>query len=225
MENQVHLHLVDGGAGDGDRTANGVIVDPGGPAVSIGPLRAASSSTTRDSTSISRVAVTFNGQVTPPRDPVAAKRGLRQDPVKHVRLFATVVNGRTVAELDFPRRWFPGGSLRDGSYLVVVRGDRARDRSGRTLDGDADGVEGGVFTAAFRRRFGDGNGDGVVDRNDRPLFRRALAKRTGQPGFAWYFDARSDGRVGIADLARFSRRSSDPVGSSHWSPTDSDPCQ
>jgi hypothetical protein len=117
-----------------------------------------------------------------------------------------LVGGETVATLTFTGPGFVGGSLADGHYTLTVHADRVRDRWGRELDGDGDGVAGGDRMAGFTRLFGDSDGDGDVDRADRIAFQSAFGTSTGQPGYLWYFDFDGDGDVDGQDKVQFNRR-------------------
>jgi hypothetical protein len=50
--NVLRLYLVDGRRGDDDLTANGVIVDPGAPAVNLAPTAVANAYTTNEDTTL-----------------------------------------------------------------------------------------------------------------------------------------------------------------------------
>ena len=79
----------------------------------------------------------------------------------------TVVAGRTVAVLTFA-----GGSLADGAYTLTVAAANVHDLSGRPLDQD--------YTHRFFRRFGDTDGNGVVDTVDLFVFYGAFGTRNGR---------------------------------------------
>src|SRR5262249_47193292 len=132
------LHLMDGGRGDDDRLANGVIVDPGGPAIRLGPSRVERvviNDGSAQRSKIDRLTVVFSDVVT--LDPGAIRLvrqlGMRTIPVRRLSLATSVTNGQTLATLTVRRRRFPAGSLPDGRYRLVVRGDRVHDRAGRAL--------------------------------------------------------------------------------------------
>jgi len=117
-----------------------------------------------------------------------------------------VLSGQTVAVLTFVGREFVGGSLADGNYALTVLADRVHDRWGRELDGDGDGSAGGDRADGFFRLFGDSDGDGDVDWQDRDLFGLAFRKCAGEAGYLWYFDFDGDGDVDGLDNGQFSRR-------------------
>ena len=58
----------------------------------------------------------------------------------------------------------------------------------------------------FFRLFGDSNGDGHVGWDDLSSFVRTFGKHAGDPGYLWYFDYDSDGRVDGSDLVQLLRR-------------------
>jgi hypothetical protein len=99
-----------------------------------------------------------------------------------------------------------GGSLADGNYSLLIRGDHIRDEVGRELDGDGDGNGGGDRVDAFFRLFGDSDGDGDVDHADRDAILTSLPKSRGDVGYLWYFDFDGDGQVKGLDMAQFNHR-------------------
>jgi len=116
------------------------------------------------------------------------------------------VGGRTIAVLTFTGAGLIGGSLADGNYTLVTRGDHIRDEVGRELDGDRDGNGGGDRVDAFFRLYGDSDGDRDVDWLDRDLFESAFMMSADQAGYLWYFDFDGDGDVDGLDNGQFNRR-------------------
>jgi hypothetical protein len=153
---------------------------------------------------VNRITVTFGGAVV--LDPGAIELRRQDGGVVDANIAISLVNGRTVAELTFAGSAFVGGSLADGSYTLTVRADHVHDRWGRELDGDGDGSAGGDRVDGFTRLFGDADGDGHVDRQDRALFRSAFGQRAGEAGYLWYFDFDGDGAVDGHDNGQFNRR-------------------
>jgi hypothetical protein len=150
------------------------------------------------------VTVTFDGAAV--LDPGAIELRRQDGSRVDAQVAISVVGGKTVAVLTFAGAEFVGGSLADGLYTLTVRSDRVHDRWGRELDGDGDGSAGGDRSGAFRRLFGDSDGDGDVDRLDRDLFRSASKKSVGENGYVWYFDFDGDGDVDGRDNGEFNRR-------------------
>ena len=118
----------------------------------------------------------------------------------------SVVGGRTVAVLTSTGSGIIGGSLADGNYTLLIRGDHIRDEVGRELDGDSDGNGGGERVDAFFRLFGDSDGDRDVDWLDRDLFGDAFMNGASEAGYLWYFDFDGDGDVDGRDNGQFNRR-------------------
>jgi hypothetical protein len=153
---------------------------------------------------VKRVTVTIDGEVTLG---AGAFELSRQDgSLVELNVATSVMNGRTVAVLSFAGPGVVGGSLVDGSYTLTVRADQVHDRWGRELDGDGDGSAGGDRSDGLFRLFGDSDGDGDVDRQDRDQFRSAFETSVGEPGYLWYFDFYGDGDVDGRDNGQFNRR-------------------
>jgi hypothetical protein len=203
LADRVILHFVDGGRGDDDLLANGAIVEPGGPAFV--PPHTVDSVTINDGSAqrskINRITVTFDGPVTV----AAGAFKLQRADGQHVglELALSEAGGRTVATLTFKGSTVIGGSLSDGKYTLIIRANRIRDRFGRSLDGDRDGLAAGDFRDEFFRRFGDGDGDDDVDRGDWDLFLSSFGARDRDANYLWYFDYEADGRVFLSDLVQF----------------------
>ena len=100
--------------------------------------------------------------------------------VDHVENISNA-NGKTVVTFQF----VPGASvlargsaaptLANGNYELMIVGSRVR-LAGVSLDGDLDGLAGGdyQFVDQFFRKFGDDNGNGVVELLDFARFRGAV---------------------------------------------------
>ena len=201
---KIILHFVDGQRGDHDPTP-GVIRDPGGPAFAE-LLPHVQSVTINDGSAqrskVSSLTVAFDSFVTIASGGLELYRQGLKRPLP-LRLAILESDGRTVARLTFKGHHIGGGSLGDGQYRLVVRGDKVRDASGRRLDGDDDGSEGGNYVDEFFRRFGDTDGDGDVDKADQSVFKSAYGKRSNRPGYLWYLDHNANGRIGAEDLGYF----------------------
>jgi hypothetical protein len=153
---------------------------------------------------IDSITVTFGGAAI--LDPGAIELRRQDGSLVDARVNISLVGGRTVAVLTFAGPEFVGGSLADGSYTLTVRADRVHDRWGRELDGNGDGLAGGDRVDGFFRLFGDADGDGRVDEQDRQAFRSAFGKTADDPGYLWYFDFDGDGDVDGHDNGQFNRR-------------------
>ena len=97
-----------------------------------------------------------------------------------LRVTTAIIDGKTVATISFRGFWFQRGSLRDGGYVLTIRGNRIHDARGRSLDGAGDGLVGGDSRTEFFRRFGDTDGDGDLDAFDLRRLHRALGSRLGR---------------------------------------------
>jgi hypothetical protein len=153
---------------------------------------------------VNSLTVTFNGQVA--LDEGAFQLSSADGRSIALSMTSSVVDGRTVAVLNFTEPGLVGGSLADGQYTLTIQAGLVHDRWGRQLDGDADGSEGGNRVEVFHRLFGDANGDGVVDRLDRDQFRAAFAHGNHGADYLWYFDFDGDGTVDGQDNGQFNRR-------------------
>jgi uncharacterized delta-60 repeat protein len=202
--NRAVLRLRDGAASDGDQQANGRIVDPGGPAFR-SPPRVASvviNDGHLQRSKINSITVTFDSLVS--IDPGAFEL-LRQGTNAPIGVVVALreENARTAAVLTFGGNGITGGSLFDGRYTLLIRGDRIRSASGQSLDGDGDGIAGGNRRDEFFRRFGDSDGDGDLDRFDAQRFQSTFRRRRGDSRYLWYLDIEDDGKVSLIDLLAF----------------------
>jgi hypothetical protein len=117
-----------------------------------------------------------------------------------------VVDGHSLDTLTFVGAGIIGGSLPDGHYTLTIHGGLVHDGFGQALDGNGTGVAGTDRVDAFFRLFGDADGDGVVDQQDRDLFRSAFKTSAGEDGYLWYFDFDGDGVIDGLDNGEFNRR-------------------
>jgi hypothetical protein len=153
---------------------------------------------------VNSLTVTFSGAAI--LDPGAIELHRQDGSLVDAQFNISLLGGKTVAVITFAGPEFVGGSLADGSYTLTVRADHVHDRWGRELDGDGDGVSGGDRVFGFFRLFGDADGDGHVDEQDRELFRSAFKTTAGDAGYLWYFDFDGDGNVDGLDNGQFNRR-------------------
>jgi hypothetical protein len=223
---RVELHLVDGGRGDTD-PSDGSIGDPGGPGFrSPRPAHIASILVNNGAKQRSRVTsltVLFDSVVTLSKGAFTIRQLDGGDPIG-VRVALSTVNGQTKAVLTFTGADIIHHSLPDGRYQLIIHAHRIHDRFGRALDGNNDGQPGGDRTFAFFRRFGDLNGNGIVnmtDPADRALFRASLGSHKGEPNYRWGLDYDGDGRLGWFDWLAFETAywTGTSVGSAAHGPT------
>ncbi len=201
---RIVLHLVDGGRGDDDLAANGVIVDPGAPAIAAVPRvsQIVVNDGSPQRSMITSLTIHFNQFVSIERGAFELRRqGARQAIDLKVALSET--DGHTVARLTFKGAAIVGGSLADGAYRLTIRGEKVHSATGLSLDGDGDGTAGGDYMDEFFRRFGDTDGDGDVDQSDKDVLKSAFGKRRGTARYLWYLDFNSNGRIWAEDLAMF----------------------
>src|SRR5262249_8143504 len=123
-------------------------------------------------------------------------------------LETSVVGGRTVAVVTFSGAGLNGSSLADGNYTFTIHSNLIRDHfgPGPEIDADGDGLKGGARVEEFFRLFGDSDGGGDVDEEDRDRFRSAFRTSAGDVGSLWYFDFDGDGQVDGGDNGQFNRR-------------------
>jgi hypothetical protein len=91
---------------------------------------------------------------------------------------------------------FPGGTLVNGMYDLLISAAGATGALGQKLSG-------GDQTVTFHRLFGDANGDRNIDVADLGTFATFYGLSSSDPNFVWWLDAGGDGRIDIADLGTF----------------------
>lgn len=119
--------------------------------------------------------------------------------------------GKTIVDFSFTEST-PGvtsfGSLEDGAYRLKIVGALISSE-GVLLDGDRDGAPGGDHDFApvdsFYRKYGDINGNQLVEMMDFEWFRAAFGKSIGEDGYIDGFDSDGDNRVALIDFAKFRR--------------------
>lgn len=101
---------------------------------------------------------------------------------------------------------------RGGLFPTLVNGDYELNAvssrisvGGLQLDGDSDGTAGGdhLFVDDFYRKFGDVNGNGVVDLLDFASLRGTFGKTSGDANYLGSFDGDGDNQIGLLDFAQF----------------------
>lgn len=104
---------------------------------------------------------------------------------------------QTLAKLTFTGPGTENGSVLDGRYQLTMLSSQIS-TAGVALDGDNNGQPGGNAVVNFFRLYGDWNGDARVDLLDFTAFRYAFTAGTSS-----IFDLDGDGRITVADYARF----------------------
>jgi hypothetical protein len=153
---------------------------------------------------VTSLTVTFDAPVAV--DPGAFQLTRQDGSAVDLNVAISILNGQTVSVLTFAGAGIVGGSLADGNYALVIRGDLVHDLYGRALDGNADGAAGGDRSDSLFRLYGDSDGDRDVDLSDLGRFLSTFGDRAGESDYRWYFDVNGDDRVGVVDLVAFARR-------------------
>jgi hypothetical protein len=204
--NGIIFRITEGGRGDNDLTANGVIVDPGGIAVRIElPLRVERveiNDGAPQRSMIESISITFSQIVVIDPGAFVLSRPRRGRRPPHINVSIAAERERTVARLTFSGSHVIAGSLPNSDYTLIIRSDRVHGLAGGALDGDGDGFPGGDYVMRFRRRFGDADGDGDVDGGEMRRFRSSIHAREGTARYVRCFDFNGDGHVGWPDLRR-----------------------
>ncbi len=138
-------------------------------------------------------------------------RNLDSTAVDHVKSVSNL-SGKTVVTFNFvtgpsvESRGSKLPTLAKGDYELTVVSSRIS-VTGIALDGNADGDAGGdyVFVDNFFRRFGDFNGNHIVDLLDFANFRRTFGLSNGDIGYLDAYDANADDAIALLDFAEFRR--------------------
>jgi hypothetical protein len=125
-----------------------------------------------------------------------------------------VVNGQTVVALTFAGVGVFGdpvtaGSLPDGKYTLTINAALVHDAvTDAPLTSGLPGASPGLGQVSYRffRLFGDANGNGQVDKEDRAAFLRTLGSQRGMANYRPYFDVNGDGLINGIDTREFRRR-------------------
>lgn len=159
--------------------------------------------------SIEHVTVTFNSIVEFTGDPFDVQNVSTSATVAHIPSIS-VVDGKTVVDLTFAAgdSVNANGLLLDGFYQLTIDATLVN-AFGTQLDGDDDGDPGGNYELGaspldkFYRKFGDGNGSGVVDLLDFAAFRQAFGSSPSGGNWNHAYDNDGDDTVGLLDFAAF----------------------
>jgi hypothetical protein len=139
-------------------------------------------------------------------DPAAFRLSNQYGRLVPLRVVTGNFNGKTVATLTFSGPGIIAGSLADGSYALVIDGNRIRDGLGQAVDGDRNGIAGGNAVVRFFRLFGDSDGDGDVDRRDLAAFLGLFGRRIGGSPTQSFFDYDGNGVIDFGDFRQFLQR-------------------
>jgi hypothetical protein len=126
---------------------------------------------------------------------------LRDGKPSHIKLIVTPQPGEMEYLITFAGPGVIGGSVPDGKYTLI------------TVAKKVDVLSGAPFTSndvnTFERRFGDADGDGVINANDLALLKHAEADPSSP--YVAYFEY--DGKPGIdkEDIAQFFKRYKGPA--------------
>ncbi len=162
----------------------------------------------RQRSSVTKLRVTFDREVTAPASAFSIKDRDSMAVVDSLVVNSSVVDGKTVSTLTFdPGNLVVGENVRsliDGKYqleiealqIAAVGGGPRMDRDVNFGDDEAD---------AFFRKYGDHNGNGIVDLLDYANFRQTFGKSKADPGYLEDLDAQGDGVIGLLDFAEFRR--------------------
>lgn len=161
---------------------------------------------------VDTLAVTFDSPVAldESQGPAFEVRNLGQDVAANLTKTSQVIDGETVVTIQFlsgptvDDRGAMSPSLAAGAYQLNVFGS-AVNLEGVALDGDSSGDAGGDFQFVddFYRKFGDGDGNNVVNLFDFAAFRGTYNLPSSDPAFLPHFDFNGDDSVNLFDFAAF----------------------
>jgi hypothetical protein len=153
---------------------------------------------------VTSLTVTFSAVVH--LDPGAFELVRQEGGAIQLTVAQAVMDGHSVDTLTFVGAAIIGGSLADGHYTLTIHGGLVHDQFGNALDGAGTGEAASDRVDTFFRLFGDADGDDHVGWDDLSSFVSTFGKHAGDPGYLWYFDYDSDGRVDGSDLVQLLRR-------------------
>ena len=159
--------------------------------------------------SIETVRVTFDSEVELTGDPFTFSNTTLSETLTHVAS-VTVQEGKTVVDFTFA----PGpsvnanGLLLDGDYQLVVDASQVNSLA-LGLDGNGDGAAGDNFVFGaqaadnFFRKYGDSDGNNVVNLDDFAAFRATFGLAAGDPAYNDAMDADGGDMITLDDFAAF----------------------
>ncbi len=159
--------------------------------------------------SVEKVTVTFDRTVDIDGDPFEFINTDTATAVTEIPV-VSVENGKTVVNFTFQPgpSVNPAGSLLDGVYRLTIDATKVT-AGGQSLDGDDDGAAGGNFVFGdethdnFFRKYGDHNGNNLVELFDFAAFRGTYNKPDTDPDYLAMFDADGDTDIDLFDFAAF----------------------
>ncbi len=159
--------------------------------------------------SIGHVTVTFDQEVEFTTDPFTIVNTQTAETVNHVASI-TSQNGQTVVDVTFITgpSVNANGLLLDGTYELTINAAQVHSL-GLTLDGDGDGTSGDNYVFGdqaadnFFRKYGDNDGNNLVNLFDFAAFRSTFGVPSNQAGFNAALDNEGDGDVDLFDFAAF----------------------
>ncbi len=117
-------------------------------------------------------------------------------------------SGNKVVDLSFSGSFVEHGSLADGSYELRVDASKVSSNGSPGLDGNSDGsisdvTFGSVGEDAFYRKYGDQNGNGLVELFDFAAFRQTFGRVSSDPDYIRSLDWEGNGVIDLFDFAAF----------------------
>ncbi len=157
---------------------------------------------------VTEIIVTFDSEVTAPASAFTIKDRDSMVVMDSLVVNSSVIGGKTVSVLTFNAgNMVVSDSVRsliDGDYqLDIVALQIATVGGGPNMASDF--AFGDEAADAFFRKYGDQNGNNVVDLLDFADFRRTFGKSDGDAGYLGSLDSEGDNVIGLLDFAEFRR--------------------
>lgn len=156
--------------------------------------------------STTELKVTFDREVTAPDTAFSIKNRDTEQTVDSLIVNSSVVDGRTVAHLTFgPGSQVIGGNLNsliDANYRLEIIGSQITGL-GNSTSMPSDFEFGELPEDNFFRKYGDHNGNGVVDLLDFAEFRQTFGKSAADNGYQAELDSDGDDTISLLDFAKF----------------------
>lgn len=153
--------------------------------------------------SLTEIQVTFDSPVAAPASAFQIMETESMVVADSVQVSSTVVNQETVSVLTFTSgNLVDNDSLNNGSYQLTIDAALVAVPGGG-LGMDSDFEFGDEPADAFFRKYGDQNGNGIVELIDFSSFRQTFGLVSGDAGYLPEVDSDSDGVIGLLDFAQF----------------------